>query len=182
VVLVIAAVLVGCSSASGDGSGRPVSVPGPVPDEVTFAPPPANAPAAPSFELPLLGGGSVDTAEESEQHPIVLVFFETRCEQCRAQQREINEVAEEFGDVVLFLGVADRSEADDLWAYVTENEIAYPVGADGDGDIWLQYAVEEPPLVALVSQGGRLVRGWPGGVAGPALRDQIDQLVLAPKP
>jgi hypothetical protein len=44
----------------------------------------------------------------------------------------------------------------------------------------LQYAVEEPPLVALVSQGGRLVRGWPAGVAGPALRDQIDQMVLAP--
>ena len=180
--LAIAAVLAACSNLSGEGPDRAASVPGPVPGEVTFAAPPANAPSAPSFELPLLDGGSVDTADESEQRPIVLVFFETRCEQCRTQQREINAVAEEFGDIVLFVGVAGRSEPEDLRAYVTENEITYPVGADTDGDIWLQYAVEEPPLVVLVSRGGRLVRGWPGGVAGPALRDQIDQMVLAPTP
>ena len=86
----------------------------------------------------------------------------------------------EFGDLVLFLGIAGTSEPDDVQAYVSENNVAYPVGTDPAGEIWFQYGVDEPPLVALVSQGGRLLRGWPGGIGGDALRAQIEELVLLP--
>ncbi|MGH9251262.1 MAG: hypothetical protein ACRD0W_17320, partial [Acidimicrobiales bacterium] len=57
---------------------------------------------------------------------------------------------------------------------------AYPVGTDPSGEIWLQYGVDEPPLVTLISQGGSLLRGWPGGIGGDTLREQIEELVLMP--
>jgi hypothetical protein len=44
----------------------------------------------------------------------------------------------------------------------------------------LQYGVDEPPLVVLVSRGGRLLRGWPGGISGNDLREQIEELVVVP--
>jgi hypothetical protein len=61
---------------------------------------------------------------------------------------------------------------------VRENDVAYPVGTDPSGEIWLQYGVDEPPLVVLVSRGGRLLRGWPGGISGNDLREQIEELVV----
>ncbi|HET6727974.1 MAG TPA: TlpA disulfide reductase family protein [Jiangellaceae bacterium] len=179
-VVVLAAALAGCSTSADGGSDALASTPGPVPEGVEFRTPPAGTPAAPAFELPLLDGDVMDTAEQSAQRPIVLTFFESSCEPCREQQQEINDVAAEFGDAVLFLGIAGSSEPDDVREYVSENDVAYPVGTDPGGKIWFQYGVDEPPLVVLVSRGGSLVRGWPGGIGGNDLREQIEELAVVP--
>ncbi|MGH8823050.1 MAG: TlpA family protein disulfide reductase [Jiangellaceae bacterium] len=181
-VVALAAALAGCSPSAGDEPGGLASMPGPVPADVTFRPAPDGTPPAPVFELPLLDGEVVDTAEQSVQRPIVLTFFESGCTPCGEQQEEINEVAAEFGDIVLFLGIAGTSEPDDVREYVSENDVAYPVGTDPSGEIWFQYGVDEAPLVVLVSRGGSLLRGWPGGIGGNDLREQIEELVLVPDP
>ena len=178
--LALAAVLAACSASDGDGPDGPASTPGPAPDGVEFRAPPAGTPPAPAFELPLVDGDVVDTAEQWAQRPLVLTFVESSCEPCREQQQEINEVAADYGDVVLFLGIAGTSEPDDVREYVGENDVAYPVGTDPSGEIWLQYGVDEPPLVVLVSRGGRLLRGWPGGIGGDDLREQIEALLVRP--
>jgi peroxiredoxin len=172
-----AGLLVGCSS--DDDSETSTGLPGPVPEGVAFREPPKSAPPAPSFELPLLDGEVVDSDEQWADRPMVLIFFESWCELCRDQQAEINDLAEEYRDVVLFLGIAGLSEAEDLRAYVDENDVAYPVGTDPSGEVWLRYAAREPPLVALISKGGRLLRGWPGGLPAQTLRGQIDELAVA---
>jgi peroxiredoxin len=176
--LALAAVLAACSASDGDGPDGPASTPGPPPDGVEFRAPPAGTPPAPAFELTLLDGEVVDTAEQTDQRPIVLTFFESGCTPCGEQQQEINDVAADYGDVVLFLGIAGMSAPDDVQDYVRENDVAYPVGTDPSGEIWLQYGVDEPPLVVLVSRGGRLLRGWPGGISGNDLREQIEELVV----
>ncbi|HZY27627.1 MAG TPA: TlpA disulfide reductase family protein [Jiangellaceae bacterium] len=177
--LALAAVLAACSASGGDGSDGLASTAGPAP-EVEFRAPPAGTPPAPAFELPLVDGDVVDAAEQWAHRPIVLTFVESSCEPCREQQREINDVAADYGDAVLFLGIAGTSAPDDAREYVRENDVAYPVGTDPSGEIWLQYGVDEPPLVVLVSRGGRLVRGWPGGVGGDDLREQIEALLVRP--
>lgn len=168
---IAATLLAGCAA-----SESPlVGLPSPVPDDVTFHEPPADAPAAPEFELALVNGEVVDAASAWAQRPMVLVFFESWCELCRDQQQDINELAEEYQDVVLFVGVAGLSSEDEVIEYVRENEVAYPVGIDTEGDIWLDYAAAEPPLVALITKDGKIVRGWPGGIGGDQLREQIEQ-------
>jgi thiol-disulfide isomerase/thioredoxin len=173
----LAAVIVlgGCA---GDPEA-PGPLPGPVPAGVTFHEPPASAPTAPVFTLELLDGGSLELAEQWRQRPVVLVFFESWCTRCRDQQPGINEVAEQYRDVVLFVGVASQSEPADVERYTSDAGIAYPVGIDPSGRAALRYAVAEPPLVALVSKGGRLLRGWPEGVSGTELRDHIDREAVA---
>lgn len=169
------ALLVGCSS---DDPEESTGLPGPVPEGVAFREPPKNAPPAPSFELPLLDGEVVDSDEQWADRPVVLVFFESWCELCREQQPGINDLVEEYRDVVLFLGIAGLSDSADLREYVDENDVAYPIGTDRSGEVWLRYAASEPPLVALVSKGGRLLRGWPGGLSADSLRGQIDELAV----
>ena len=43
--------------------------------------------------------------------------------------------------------------------------------------MWLDYAAREPPLVAVVAPGGKILRGWPGGVEEDALRRELDALI-----
>ena len=162
-------------------SGAPAAtgqLPRPVPDDVVFIDPPASAPPAPAFELELLDGSTLDLSEEWDERPVVLVFFESWCTLCRDQQESINDVVADYRDIVLFVGVANLSEPEDVEQYVSDNDITYPVGIDSTGRTWLNYAVTEPPLVALVSKGGQLLRGWPEGLAGEELREQIDQLAV----
>lgn len=174
--LALVAVLTACSSTTASGSGG--ELPGPVPSGVRFPTPPANAPAASSFELKLLNGEAVDSAAQWAQRPMVLVFFESWCQLCRQQQPGINEIADDYRNVIFFLGVAGRSDVADVRTYVAENDISYPVGVDSSGDVWLHYAADEPPLVVLVSRNGKVLRGWPGGTTPDVLRQQIEDLAI----
>lgn len=171
--LAAALVLGACSTPAASGE-----LPGPVPDGVTFRQPTEGAPAAPAFELDLVDGRTLDLTEQWAERPVVLVFFESWCTLCREQQASINAVAKEYQDVVLFVGIAGLSNAEDVATYVSENRITYPIGTDPDGRIWLRYAVAEPPLVALISKDGKLLRGWPQGVSGEDLGEQIAQLAV----
>jgi thiol-disulfide isomerase/thioredoxin len=160
VALAMVLVLAGCSAA-----------------EATYRTAPATAPPAPAFTLELLDGSTVDLAERWQERPAVLVFFESWCELCAQQQPDITALAEEYGDTVLFVGVGYESSREDAAEYVREHDIDYPVGLDPSGEVWRRDRVDEPPLVALVSKGGRLVRGWPGGTT--ELGQQIRQFLVA---
>jgi peroxiredoxin len=172
--MAVVVVLSACSPAP----AAPGALPGPVPDGVSFHEAPADAPPAPAFSLELLDGEPLDLAEAWDERPVVLVFFESWCTRCREQQSGINEVVAHYRDVVLFVGIASQSEPEQVAQYVADTRITYPVGIDPSGRSAVQYAVAEPPLVALISKDGRLLRGWPEGIAGAELRDQIETLAV----
>jgi thiol-disulfide isomerase/thioredoxin len=153
-------------------------LPGAVPDDVAFREPPPEAPAAPEFGLELVDGRSLDLTEQWVDRPVVLVFFESWCTLCKEQQPAINDAVENYGDVVLFVGIANLSEPADVEQYVSDNQITYPVGIDPSGRTALNYAAREPPLVVLISKDGRVLRGWPEGVSGEELGEQVDALAI----
>jgi peroxiredoxin len=179
-VMLISGILAMVPACSDRDAGQVTAgaLPGPAPSNVVFLEPPGDAPPAPSFDLELLDGELLNAGEQWSQRPMVLVFFETWCEACRDSQAEFNDLAGDYQDVVLFVGVAGRSSPDEVRRYVAEHDVRYPVGVDTDDSRWLKYAVAEPPLVALISKDGRLMRGWPGGISAAELREHIDRLVL----
>ena len=174
----VAALLTGCSSAADPPDESAAALPGPVPDDVSFRTPPKTAPAAPAFDLTLLDGDTLSVADQWADRPVVLIFFESWCEICKEEQPAINDLVDKYQDVVLFVGVGGLSSEDQLRGYVDDNDVAYPVGTDQSGKIWLRYAAEEPPLIALISKGGHLLRGWPGGLSADTLQDQIEKLAV----
>jgi thiol-disulfide isomerase/thioredoxin len=177
--LLAATLVASCSSDADSPPDASETLPGPVPEGVAFRTPPERAPAAPEFQLSLLDDEVLVAEQQWSERPMVLVFFESWCELCRQQQPGINELVEEYRDIVLFVGVAGMSREDELRDYVEDNEVAYPVGIDRSGEVWLRYAADEPPLVALVSKGGHVLRGWPGGLSADELRSHIEELAVA---
>lgn len=176
--LVAGAVLAGCTGGGGASSSGDLRNPGPVPAGVKFREAPDETADAPAIELKTIDGATVKVAELAGERPVVLQFFSSWCEQCGAAQGDFNSLAKRYKDKVVFIAVAGQDKEADVAAYVKKYGVPYAVAIDPDGKLWDRYAVREPPLVALISKGGKLMRGWPGGISASDLDKQIKQLVI----
>jgi len=76
---------------------------------------------------------------------------------------------------IALLGVVGADD-EDAGEYAHHLDLGHPVAVAGER-VWLNYAAREPSLVALVSQGGKVVRGWPNGIAGDELARHLDDLI-----
>jgi len=173
-VLAATLVVAGCGGASYDG-GRD-SVPGPVPDDVSFAPVETTA-VAPPFSLKLLDGTSLDVATLWRDRPVVVFFMASWCSVCGTQNEIFAPLIERYGDAVGFVGVAGRDKAPALRKWVSDHKVDYPVGIDPDQATWRRYAVRTPPAVIIVAPGGKLMRGWPGGATSEELETALEEVV-----
>ncbi len=178
ILLSIGVLLVGCGGGSGDGEGGKgpprggaASLPGPVPAGVSFSQGDPSSPRAPDFSLTLMDGTPVTGAELWRDRPVVLFFFASWCGVCDEQQGDLTALAERYRDKAVFLGIAGEDEQGSVAVYLDEYRVPFPVAIDPDLGVWRDYAVREPPHVVVISQGGRVIRGWPGGTT----RDLIDE-------
>jgi thiol-disulfide isomerase/thioredoxin len=174
-VLVVALVLAGCGSDLPRDGGRD-TLPGALPSGVTFAAATSSA-VAPPFSLSLLDGTRVDGARLWKDRPVVVFFFASWCSRCAAQQESLAPLADDYRDVVTFVGVGGQDKAPAVKSWLDAHGVTYPVGIDGGLETWRRYAVRQPPAVVLIAPGGKLERGWPGGVSKDVLAGQLERLV-----
>jgi thiol-disulfide isomerase/thioredoxin len=120
----------------------------------------------------------VTGAELWAERPLVLFFFASWCGVCPAQQADITALTESYGDSVTFLGVAGEDEPEAVAEYLDEHEVPHAVGIDDDLDLWLNYAVREPPQVVVIAKGGHVVSGWPGGTTREVIEETLSDLVV----
>lgn len=139
---------------------------------------PSSAVEAPDFELELLDGSTIEASRLWRERPVVLTFVTSWCTTCEARENEIAKLAREYGDNLTFLGIAAADDAGALKTYVDDHGVEYEVGLDDSQAIWRKYAVREPPAIVLVAKGGKLVKGWPGGLEPGELDAQIKRWLL----
>lgn len=156
--------------------GGAVDLPGAVSSDAAFEEPPDDAAGAPPFTVDLVDDTTVAVESLWSDRPVVLVFTASWCERCADVHREAAAAVAEHGGDVALLAIAPEDD-EDAAAYAAELDLGHPV-AYGDDELWLNYAVREPPLVALVAPGGRLLRGYPGGPGEGVLAEQLDALVI----
>jgi thiol-disulfide isomerase/thioredoxin len=139
---------------------------------VTYAPVESTA-VAPPFTLKLLDGKSLDATTAWRDRPVVVVFFASWCSRCDG----LRSVVDEYGDAVGFVGIAGQDKPGVVKAWIDDQDVEYPFGIDPDLAIWRRYAVRTPPAVVLIAPGGKLVRGWPGGVDADTLKAELGRIV-----
>ena len=167
--------LAGCGGSAVHDGGRD-TLPGALPSGVTFAPATSTA-VAPPFSLSLLDGTRVEAASLWKQRPVVVFFFASWCSRCATQQDALKPLAEKYRDVVTFVGVGGQDKGPAVKSWLDAHDVTYPVGIDGGMETWRRYAVRTPPAVILIAPGGKLERGWPGGVNEDVLGDELARLV-----
>ena len=107
--------------------------------------------------------------------PVVLVFTASWCERCRAVHRDAARVVAEHPGRRAARGRRRGRPRGRRREYAEELDLGRPVGAASE-QVWLDYAAREPPVVVLVGPGGKVLRGWPGGVDPAVLDEQLDAL------
>lgn len=165
-----------CTGASATPGGEE-DVPGEVPDDVSFADPPEDALQARDIDGELTDGTSFSSSELWEDRPVVLLFTASWCQSCAELHQELADLADAYGDAVAMLAlVLDEEDPEDVENYAGDVGAGYPIMTASLGE-WEHYAADEPPLVVLVANGGKVLRGWPGGVDTDVLAGHIDGLI-----
>jgi len=169
--------LAGCGAPAVPRGGAS-ALPGPLPEGVVIAPEQTGQPLSARFNLTLVDGNVVDASTLWADRPVILFFFASWCGPCAAQQDHLSELDRRYGDALPILGIAGQDDLTDVRAFLDAHEVQHAVGMDSDDlRIWSLYAVREPPLVAVIGPGGRLMRGYPGG-ADPATLDALVETLV----
>ena len=173
--LLLALLALAACGGGDETAGGAADLPEPVPAGVTFAEPPAAALEAPDFTAELMDGTAVTASELWRDRPLVLVFTASYCDRCADIHREVARAVEEHDGAVGLLGIVGEDDVGGGREYAEELDLGHPV-AVADERTWLNYAAREPGLVTLVSRGGKVLRGWPGGVTAAELRPRLEEL------
>ncbi|MGL4512607.1 MAG: TlpA family protein disulfide reductase [Lacipirellulaceae bacterium] len=112
---------------------------------------------APLFELEDLEGEPVNLADHLGKSVILLDFWATWCPPCVEALPTIDRVASSFADKgVVFFAVNAQESAEDVKAFLEENELTPPVALDVDGTAAGKYGVEGLPTSVIIGKDGRV--------------------------
>lgn len=115
---------------------------------------------APDDRAPVLGADGREAAVTDHRGKLVVVnFWGSWCGPCRAEQPELNEVAEQLGDAAVFLGVNFQDAEADALAYQREFAVPYESLQDRTGAYAARFGGIGPaaiPSTVLIDPEGRV--------------------------
>ena len=131
--------------------------------------------AAPDDTYPLLDGG-LGTLADLRGTPVVVNFFASWCEPCKAEMPDLAAVHADVGADVSFLGVNVRDTEDDARALLDATGVDYAIARDPSGALQEAFGVVNMPSTFFLDADGRIVSSHPGVLTADELRSQIAAL------
>jgi thioredoxin-like negative regulator of GroEL len=109
---------------------------------------------------------------------VVIDFFASWCGPYRAQQPELNAVADRYlSRGVRLVGVDFREGEAETRSYARDNRVGYPSVRDADGSIAASFEVAAPPTTIVIDGSGKVVASYLGGVKASELGALLDRLL-----
>lgn len=140
----------------------------------------SNVTPAPDFTL-VDQFGNTHTLSDYKGKTIFLNFWATWCPPCRAEMPEIQEIYEDYGnneEDVIILGIASpnygrEGSAEDIAAFLEENEYTYPAVMDEGGLSAYTYGVNAYPTTFMIDAEGNVF----GYVSGQITKDIMNSII-----
>ena len=129
---------------------------------------------APALTLPKLEGGGEESLEDYRGHVVVLNYWASWCEPCRAESpllQRFHERIAKRGATVLGVDVQDVST--DALAFTKEYGLTYPMLRDGDGDTRDEFGIIGLPETFVIDRRGRIAAVARGPVDAEFLREEV---------
>jgi len=110
---------------------------------------------APEVSLGLLNGEKFVLSEQVGKKVIILNFFTTWCEPCKAEMPELVRYADKHRDEpLLMIGIDDGEREEAVRDFVKNYGVSYPVAIDKDNEVQKQFNVRSFPTTVLIGADG----------------------------
>ena len=179
-VLVLLALLTGCTSGGSDDDAAPTPASSDLDSlDTDLAPCPEqpDQPAAdsdlPATVFDCMGGGTLDLSR-APGVPTVLSLWASWCPPCREELPMVQQLAAAGGDRVRVLGVASLDGAKQAASFAADAGITFPSAFDGDGEVMSAIGVNTLPHTVFLAADGSVAYVQTGPVAS---LEQFEQLV-----
>lgn len=133
----------------------------------------ATGTPVPETKWEKLDGSGLGSFADYEGKPVVVNFFGSWCAPCRKEMPALQEVYEDIGDEVAFLGLAVQESARESQAFVEEMGTTYDIGRDPSGKILTHFGVVNFPSTYLVSPDGKIIAARAGELDAKELRELV---------
>jgi peroxiredoxin len=111
---------------------------------------------APDFALRAMVGENVRLSEARGQ-VVVLSFYGSRCNPCRAQLAELDAVHRTYGPAGLTVyGISIDDDPQEAREFSTSVGVGFPMLADPQKTVGREYAVDRLPTIVIVDRAGRV--------------------------
>ena len=122
---------------------------------------------APVFELPMLGGGTFKLERGEQDKAMILNFWASWCEPCKAEAPFLLEMQKKYGEQVTIYGVngTEFDTMEGIEQFIEEFQISYPILLDESSMVFDQYQVQGFPTTVFIDRRGviqEIMIGLPG--------------------
>ena len=120
------------------------------------------------------GGESNFTAYAGK--PLVINFFARTCPACVSEMPEFEEVFNEFGGEVAFVGISTDPRKEDAEILIEETGVTYDLGWDPDAALFAEFGGFAMPTTVFVTADGIVHETWSGVLTAADLTTKIEEL------
>ncbi len=113
--------------------------------------------------------------------PTVVNFFASTCIPCITEMPAFEQVHQELGDAVAFLGLAVTDRPEDALDLVEQTGISYATAQDKDGSVMNALGGSFLPTTVLLAADGRIVATHTGQLTATELRTLIAEKLDIPE-
>ncbi len=140
-----------------------------------YIPSPMIGRQAPSFTLPLFGGGTIKT-EDLRGKVVFLNFWAAWCPPCRAEATTLEAAWQRYKDrEVVFLGIDIQDTEQDARAFLKQFGITYLNARDASGKVAIEYGVWGIPETYFIDRKGRITYKQVGALGWPIITAKLDE-------
>jgi cytochrome c biogenesis protein CcmG, thiol:disulfide interchange protein DsbE len=135
-----------------------------------------ETPPAPAFSLPRLNGEGELSLADHKGKAVVLNFWASWCEPCKAEAPLLERAWRENRDRgLVVIGVNSQDLTSDARRFARQVGWTFPLVRDGEGDVLGPYAVAAFPETFFVDRSGKVVARIDGEVTRESLAENIER-------
>jgi peroxiredoxin len=114
---------------------------------------PLSGEPAPEFSLAARGGAPASLSRYAGQ-VVLLDFWATWCEPCRASFPEYQAIASRYASGVVVLAISEDEDESGIDAFAAETGVRFPIVWDGDKALAQSYRLGNMPTLFIIDKNG----------------------------